>query len=103
MPLPSIFESGGCAFDPRRGRLAPRALQRMSDLLPDDKLLFMLLERLERIPADSPWAHRASGVRGALIRLLEQIEMGSSMDPAALKSNASMGFYILNEAAKARS
>ena len=75
----------------------------MSDLLPDGKLIFMLLERLERIPADSPWAHRASGVRGALIRLFEQIEMGSSIHPAALKSNASMGFHILNEAARARS
>ena len=63
----------------------------------------MLLDRLERIPADSAWAHRASGVRGALIRLLEPIEMGNTIDPTTLKDHAAMGFQILNEAAKARS
>jgi hypothetical protein len=31
----------------------------------------MLIERLEHIPADSIWAHRASGVRGQLLRILE--------------------------------
>lgn len=75
----------------------------MSNLPPDAKLVFMLLERLERIPADSPWAHKASGVRGALLKLFEQIELGVTIDPNALKNNAYMGFEILNEAAKARS
>lgn len=31
----------------------------------------LLLARLERISADSPLAHRASGVRGALLRSLD--------------------------------
>ena len=70
---------------------------------PDVKLMFMLLDRLERIPADSPWAHRASGVRGALIKLFEQMELGETIDPGELKHNTSIGFQILNEAAKARS
>jgi hypothetical protein len=31
----------------------------------------LLVARLERLPADSHWAHQASGVRGALLRCLE--------------------------------
>ena len=34
------------------------------------KLIRLLLSRLGRISVDSSWAHRASGVRGALVRLL---------------------------------
>ena len=91
------FESGGCAFDPRRGHLFMPSLQ------PDVKMILMLLDRLEHIPADSAWAHRASGMRGALIRMVEQMEMGNSIDPASLKNNVLTGFQILNEVAKARS
>ena len=57
----------------------------------------MLLDRLERIPADS---RRASGVRGALMKLTEQ--MGGSIDPAILNNNLIIGFQILKEVAKAR-
>jgi hypothetical protein len=32
----------------------------------------LLIERLERLSADSPWAHRASGLRRALLRSLEE-------------------------------
>jgi hypothetical protein len=51
---------------------------------PDDKLIRLLLPRLERISADSYWAHRASGVRGTLVKILEQIETGAEVDPASL-------------------
>jgi hypothetical protein len=44
------------------------------------QVTFMLVERLERIPADSIWAHRASGVRGSLIRMLEDLEAGVAVD-----------------------
>jgi hypothetical protein len=40
--------------------------------LPEEKLIQLILDRLERISADSYWAHRASGVRGALLRSLEE-------------------------------
>lgn len=86
-----------------RAALGAPQFSRMSDPLPDAKMILMLLDRLERIPADSPWAHRASGVRGALIKLFEQMEVGNSIDLAALKNNTSIGFQILKEAAKARS
>lgn len=66
-------------------------------------MIRMLLDRLERMPADSPWAHRASGVRGALMKLTEQMEMGGSTDPAALNNNLIISFQILKEVAKARS
>jgi hypothetical protein len=67
---------------------------------PDDKLIRLLLARLERISVDSHWAHRASGVRGALSKILEQMERGKPIDQASLSKAISIGFDILNEAAK---
>ncbi len=66
----------------------------------DEKLIRLLLPRLERISVDSYWAHRASGVRGALVKLLEQMEAGTEVDSAALKMNIAVGFEILKEAAE---
>jgi len=66
----------------------------------NDKLIRLLLPRLERISVDSYWAHRASGVRGALVKILEQMEMGVSIDPGVLKMNLAVGFEILKEAAE---
>jgi hypothetical protein len=37
-----------------------------------------LIYKLERISADSVWAHRSSGHRGALLKLLEKIESDST-------------------------
>jgi len=75
----------------------------MSNPQPDVKMIRMLLDRLERIPADSPWAHRASGVRGALIRLLDEVDLGEIADTPALNSNMLAGFQILAEVARTRS
>ena len=33
----------------------------------------MLVDRLERLSADSIWAHQASGVRGSLLKFLERL------------------------------
>lgn len=33
-----------------------------------------LVSRLERLSADSVWAHRVSGYRGALLRIIDKIE-----------------------------
>ncbi|MBN2117105.1 MAG: hypothetical protein JW730_11065 [Anaerolineales bacterium] len=72
----------------------------MKSLQPNDKLIRLLLPRLERISVDSYWAHRASGVRGALVKILEQIETGAEVDPASLQTNIAVGFEILREAAE---
>jgi hypothetical protein len=63
----------------------------------EEKLIHLLLERLERISVDSYWAHRASGVRGALIRSLEAQE---NPDIQTLESLSKLGFQILERAAR---
>ncbi len=39
----------------------------------------LLIQRLERISADSIWAHRSSGNRGALLRWVERLEAQKSL------------------------
>jgi hypothetical protein len=72
----------------------------MEPLAPNDKLIRLLLPRLERISVDSHWAHRASGVRGALVKMLDQFETGVPVDATAFRMNITMGFDILKEAAE---
>ncbi len=72
----------------------------MRDLPAESKLITMLLHRLERISVDSVWAHRASGLRGSLLRALDQIEQGDPLDSASFRSLLMSGFHILREAAK---
>lgn len=72
----------------------------MEVLESSDKLIRLLLPRLERISVDSYWAHRASGVRGALTKMLDQIEMGVPPDQVALSRNILIGFEILEDAAE---
>ena len=64
------------------------------------QLIGLLLSRLERVSVDSYWAHRASGVRGALLRVLEGIEAGQAVDRSALKHLMDKGFQILENAAR---
>lgn len=68
-----------------------------------------LVARLERLSADSFWAHRASGMRGALLRSLEQAESLTSTQEAASAPNAALhelerlveqGYQILANAAR---
>ena len=63
-------------------------------------LLRLLLARLERISSDSIWAHRASGVRGSLLRMLEQLENDQQVEGPKLKRLISYGFQVLEGAAK---
>jgi hypothetical protein len=44
------------------------------------ELARLLIQRLERLSADSTWAHRASGYRGALIKHVEILEL-KPLDP----------------------
>ena len=71
--------------------------------LQEVQLVRLLLARLERVSVDSYWAHRASGVRGALLRSLERIEAGQSVESLGLKQLTDKGFQILERAARERS
>lgn len=64
---------------------------------PQLSLAQLLVSRLERLSADSFWAHRASGLRGSLLRYLEDSaeEPSGGLDPLIRR-----GFEILEEAAK---
>ena len=90
------FESGGCAFDPRRGHY----FFIMSNPQADLQFIRMLSERLERISADSVWAHRASGVRGALLRTLDQLQNGDIPDSKSFSLLVTIALNILSHAAK---
>ena len=59
----------------------------------------LLLQRLERIPADSIWAHQASGVRGSLLKMLQRLEDGEPVEDRDMKHLLSYGFQILERAA----
>jgi hypothetical protein len=71
----------------------------MEDYQIDSRLIHMLLARLERISAVSYWAHRASGVRGALLTMLEKTENGQPIPKFEMKRLAEMGLSILEKAA----
>ena len=81
---------------------------RKKQLLQEGRLL---ANRLERLSADSHWAHKASGLRGALLRCLEAV--GAPEQPnrftsleieaawLALPGLISRGQVILYQAARA--
>ena len=66
-----------------------------------------LVTRLERLSADSFWAHRASGLRGSLLRSLEAVEEPRNAAPTemaertqALQRQVEQAYIILNNAAR---
>lgn len=65
------------------------------------QLARILLSRLEKISADSPWAHRASGVRASLAKLLARghPSQENSCRGEQLAGLLSQGFEILEKAA----
>jgi hypothetical protein len=65
------------------------------------KLIKRLTERLERLSADSTYAHKASGLRGMLLRAMEGIESGhGGVNNKELGELVEYGFEILEKAAK---
>jgi hypothetical protein len=56
----------------------------------------MLIARMERMSADSYWAHQASGLRGSLLRWMEQ----DGGDEDQLMGLIARGFTVLERAAK---
>jgi len=58
----------------------------------------LLVERLERLSADSIWAHRASGVRASLHKAL--VRKADHIDIEEIDVLIEMGFDILHKAAQ---
>jgi len=59
---------------------------------------------LERLSADSTWAHQASGLRGSMLRAIEQVEAASPPGPSPesldrLNDLIKRGFQIIEAAA----
>ena len=59
-------------------------------------LIEMVVARLERLSADSYWAHQASGVRGSLLRIIENDYLDSPQAAILLDK----GFEFLEKAAQ---
>lgn len=69
-------------------------------MIHDLHTLQILLSRLERISADSVVAHRASGVRGAMLRVLEKLEKGRSVSGPEVRRLIESGYQLLEKAAE---
>lgn len=63
-------------------------------------LLRLLTARLERLSADSHWARRASGLRGNMLKVLEEIDSGQEVASDRLDLLIERGFEILRRAAQ---
>jgi hypothetical protein len=70
-----------------------------------------LVAKLERLSADSIWAHRASGLRGALLRAIEGFDQSGAIDDRSVHGSGDQrleefdrliaaGFDILEKAAR---
>ena len=66
----------------------------------DIELLRMMAERLERLSVDSIWARRASGLRGNMIKVLEEIDSGQEVEAARLNPLIDRAFEVLRHAAQ---
>ncbi len=76
---------------------------REARLIMDDetlRTLRLLLARLERISADSVTAHRASGVRGAMLRMVDQLERGVAVSDQELQRLLDNAYVLLRRAAR---
>lgn len=57
--------------------------------------LRLLLARLERISADSVTAHRASGIRGGMLRAIDQLEKQEQACPDAQRADRRVPEYVV--------
>ena len=63
-------------------------------------LFRLLIARLERLSADSRWARRASGLRGNMIKIVEEMDAGIPISSDRLSLLTNRCFEILREVAK---
>ncbi|MHB0988679.1 MAG: hypothetical protein ACYC3P_08460 [Bellilinea sp.] len=61
--------------------------------------LRQLIARLERLSVDSHWAHRAAGMRGGLLKALEDLE-AEKPEPDELAAILAQSYQILIRAAR---
>ena len=66
----------------------------------DVELLRMMAARLERLSVDSHWARRASGLRGNMLKVLEEIDTGQEVENARLNPLIERAFEVLRHAAQ---
>ena len=64
------------------------------------RTLQFLLSRLERISADSAVAYRASGVRGAMLRVVEKLEEDKPVSGQDVKRLTDRAYLLLQKAAR---
>ena len=64
------------------------------------EFLRLLAARLELLSADSHWAHRAGGVRGSILKMLQQFDEGETVKPQKLSLLTKKAFNILKSAAQ---
>ena len=63
------------------------------------QLLRLLITRLERLSVDSHWARHASGLRGNIVKVLEEAESGQEVASARVDLLTDAAFDILRRAA----
>lgn len=73
----------------------------VSASVPDQTgLLRLLVSRLEHLSVDSHWARRASGLRGNIVKVLEEADSGQKVSTARLELLIETAFDILRRAAQ---
>ena len=75
-------------------------LKNMNDREPLLDLARRLAVRLERLSVDSSWARRASGLRGGLLKTIEEVEQGLPGSEERLAPIIQRGFEIIEAAAR---
>jgi hypothetical protein len=63
------------------------------------QLLRLLITRLERLSVDSHWARRANGLRGNIVKVLEEAETGQPVSAGRVDLLTEAAFDILRRAA----
>ena len=66
----------------------------------DIELLRLLATRVERLSVDSIWARRASGLRGNMIKVLDEIDSGQEVEATRLNLLIERAFEVLRHAAQ---
>jgi hypothetical protein len=64
------------------------------------RLLRLLISRLEHLSVDSHWARRANGLRGNIVKVLEEADSGQEISPKRLELLTDAAFDILRRAAQ---
>lgn len=73
----------------------------MTSAQPDHiRLLRLLISRLERLSVDSHWARRANGLRGNIVKVLEEADSGQQIASKRLELLTDAAFDILRRAAQ---